>query len=175
MKIINSDCVYVQKNDIAILPSLSSVEIPASIFVKAFDNGLVVIDDSNKFEFVKFEKEDEIEFFKSMDWILDYNIVKNLSKKAINAMCEKLAEERNNIVKFFCSMSNDEQKRNKYMVDRCMLLNYMINTLMNFTAIEKSEKSLTLPEGTDYPDGYVKNKETTKENRIKRLLKRFKK
>ena len=63
MKIITSEAVYVQKNDIGFL-NQTDLSIPASIFLKVFGNGITIIDNSNRFEFVKFEEESEIDFFK---------------------------------------------------------------------------------------------------------------
>ena len=42
MKIINSDSIYVQKNDIAYL-NLSNLPIPVSVFIKVFGNGATII------------------------------------------------------------------------------------------------------------------------------------
>ena len=79
MKIITDSVAYVQKNDIAFLTQTDRA-IPASIFMKVFGNGIVIIDDSNRYEFVEFEAPEEIEFFKSIDWMIDYNEVKDLSE-----------------------------------------------------------------------------------------------
>ena len=59
MKIITSEAIYVQKNDIGFL-NQTDLAIPASIFLKVFGNGITIIDNSNRFEFVKFEEEREI-------------------------------------------------------------------------------------------------------------------
>ena len=56
MKIITNDSAYVQKNDIAYLNS-SDLPIPASIFMKVFGNGVTIINDSNRYDFVKFDEE----------------------------------------------------------------------------------------------------------------------
>ena len=70
MKIITDNAVYVQKNDIAYLYS-SDLEMPVSVFMKVFGKGDTIIDDSNRYDFVKFEDESEIVFFKGLDWIID--------------------------------------------------------------------------------------------------------
>ena len=51
MKIITENAAYVQKND------------------------------NNRYEFVKFEDKNEIEFFKNLDWMVDYNSVKDLNEE----------------------------------------------------------------------------------------------
>ena len=59
MKIITDNAAYVQKNDIAYMNQTDLV-IPASIFMKAFGNVTVIVDDSNRYEFVTFEVPEEI-------------------------------------------------------------------------------------------------------------------
>lgn len=64
MKIITNDAVYVQMNDIAYLNSLD-LPIPASIYMKAFGmGGIAIINDMNRYDFIKFEEKSEIQYFK---------------------------------------------------------------------------------------------------------------
>jgi hypothetical protein len=93
VKIINSDSAYVQKNDIAYLNSFD-LPIPFSIFMKVFGNGVTIINDSNRYDFVKFDEESEIEFFKGLDWMIDYNEVKDLSEDEIIKLAKNIEKER---------------------------------------------------------------------------------
>ena len=97
MKIIENGKIYVQKNDIALLNE-TDLAIPASIYVKVYGAGIVIIDNSNRFEFVEFTEKEEIEFFKSLDWIVDYNQVKNLSEEEIKELTSSTLKEKNKIV-----------------------------------------------------------------------------
>ena len=63
MKIITEDAAYVQMNDMMHL-NQSDLPIPASVFMKVFGQGIVIIDNSNRFDFVKFEESEDIEFFR---------------------------------------------------------------------------------------------------------------
>ena len=123
MKIITDNAVYVQKNDIAYL-NQTDLTIPASIFMKVFGNGIVIINDSNRYEFVKFETPEEIEFFKGIDWMIDYNEAKDLSEEEIIALGQKIVEEKNNIAQRFNSMTPEEKKENMDMVFQCELLDF---------------------------------------------------
>ena len=76
MKIVTNEAIYVQKNDLVFL-NQTDIPIPASIFMKAFGKGATIINYNNRFDFVKFEDSKEIEFFKNMDFILDYDLVKD--------------------------------------------------------------------------------------------------
>ena len=51
MKIITDDAVYVQMNDMMHL-NQSDLQFPASVFMKVFGRGMVIIDNSNRFDFV---------------------------------------------------------------------------------------------------------------------------
>lgn len=77
MKIIKDNAIYVQKNDIGFL-NQTDLEIPMSIYLKVFGNGIVVINNKNKYEFVKFDEEVEIRFFKEQNCIIDYDTIKDL-------------------------------------------------------------------------------------------------
>ena len=108
MKIITDDSVYVQKDDITYLDQ-TDLPIPESIFMKVFGNGIVIIDDSNRYEFVKFDAPEEIEFFKGLSWMINYNEVKDLSKEEIIALAQSIVQEKNEIATKFNSMSEKEK------------------------------------------------------------------
>ena len=76
MKIFNEEkskrVVYVQRNDLAMLDA-SSLVVPGSCLI----TGLV--DDSNRYDFVRFEDPRIVEFFKGIDWIVDYKAFRGKS------------------------------------------------------------------------------------------------
>ena len=145
MKIIAENTVYVQKNDSMYLLNITDLPIPASIFRKVFRNGMIIIDDSNKYEFEEFEDDSEIEFFKGLDWIVDYNSVKDLSDDEIIAMGQNIAQSKNQIAKQFNSMSEDERKENLEMVIQCELLDYKMYSLRDILWFKQGHLKMTLP------------------------------
>lgn len=77
MKIFNvengKEKVYVQMEDLMFLVHYDlNTGIPASIFDKVFSGGALFVSDHNRFEFVSFDEEHEIAFFKKLDWMVDY-------------------------------------------------------------------------------------------------------
>ena len=76
MKIFHTEngkeAVYVQMQDIMEL-NRSDTPILASIYMKVF-KGIVIVDDSNRFDFVRFDDEEEVKFFKEVDFILNTKI-----------------------------------------------------------------------------------------------------
>ncbi len=157
MKIITDNAVYVQKNDIAYL-NQTDLAIPASIFMKVFGNGIVIIDDSNRYEFVKFEVPEEIEFFKGINWMIDYNEVKDLSEEETIALGQSIAEEKNNIAQRFNSMTPEERKENMNMVSQCELLDFKMYSLRNVLWFKQGHIKMELPEGVDLPAGFEQEK-----------------
>ena len=69
MKIFHTEngkeVVYVQMQDIMYLSNETDIPIPVTIFTKVFA-GVTIVDDSNRFKFVKFDDEHEVEFFKNL-------------------------------------------------------------------------------------------------------------
>lgn len=128
MKIITNDAVYVQKNDIGFL-NQTDLLIPVSVFLKVFGNGITIIDDSNRFEFIKFEDKEEIEFFQGLDFIVDYNLLKDLSEDEIMKLGQEVAFEKNNIAKKYNSLSGRDRANNMYMVSECEKLDFKMYSI----------------------------------------------
>lgn len=171
MKIINDTKVYVQKNDIAFL-NQSDLPIPASIFMKVFGNGIVIIDDSNRYEFVEFTEPNEIEFFKGINWMIDYNEVKNLSEEETIELGQTIAQEKNKIAERFNSMKPEDREKNMNMVSQCELLDFKMYSLRDVLWFKQGHLAMELPDDIEYPSDYQKPT-PKKEKGVKRLLKRF--
>lgn len=155
MKIITENAVYVQKNDIVYLNNIE-LAIPASIFMKVFGNGIVIINDSNRYEFVKFEAPEEIEFFKGIDWMIDYNEVKDLSEEEIISLGQSIAEEKNNIAQRFNSMTPEERKENMNMVSQYELLDFKMYSLRDFLWFRQGHIKMKLPKELEQEKGIRK-------------------
>lgn len=165
MKIKTEDAIYVQKNDIAYL-QCSNIPIPSDIFEKLFMSNIdyVYINDSNRYDFFKFEKESEIEFFDGIDFIVDYNEVKHMHNKDILTMIKKILIERNKLVKKFNLLSKEEKNNNSKLGDECDYLEYKANSLGDIIRYRKGLINFDFPEEL----------EITKKNKPKSLIKRLK-
>lgn len=157
MKIITDNAVYVQKNDIAYL-NQTDLAIPASIFMKVFDSGIVIIDDSSRYEFVEFDDPKEIEFFRGIDWMIDYNEVKDLSEEETITLGQSIVEETNSIAQRFNSMTPEERKENMNMVSQYELLDFKIYSLRDILLFKQGHIKMELPEGIDFPAGFEQEK-----------------
>ena len=97
--------------------------------MKVFGNGVTIINDSNRYDFVKFDEESEIEFFKGLDWMIDYNEVKDLSEDEIIKLAKNIEKEREKIATTFNSMSKKEKNQHIDMVTKCDLLEFKFYSL----------------------------------------------
>lgn len=164
MKIITNDAVYVQKDDIIHLYQ-SDLFIPESVFMKFFDGESVVINDSNRYDFVKFEEKPEMEFFQNIDWMIDYNEVKDLNEDEFISVGQKIARDKNELAQIINSMPKSEKQRYMATVNKYELLEHKLYSLRNVLWFKQGHIFIRLPEGIDYPDVYKKEKG------IKRILK----
>ena len=164
MKIFKDNAVFVQKNDIGFL-SESDLSIPYSIFMKVFEDGITVIDDSNRFQFVKFDDELEVDFFRKLDWIIDYNLVKDLSEKQIKSMMNDVLKDKRKLVLIFINMTDEQRKLNSQIVDEWFKLEYKYFSLEDILKFKKGHIKMLLPEGVSYPN-------IVEEKGIKRLIRK---
>ena len=153
MKIFTANSVYVQKNDIAYL-NQTNLDIPASIFMRVFGN----IDDSNRYDFVEFDAPEEVQFFKGIDWIIDYNEIKDLSEGEIVALGQSIAEDKNSIAQRFNSMTLEERKENMNLKSQCELLDFKMYSLEDFLLFNQGRLKMKLPGYVDLPVGFEQDK-----------------
>lgn len=144
MKIVTDNKVYVQKNDIAYL-NQTDLPIPASIFMKIFGHGVVIIDDSNRYEFVEFTQPEEIEFFKKLDWMIDYNEVKDLSEDELIELGKIMADKSNDIAKKYNAMPPDKRKQNQNLVVEHELLVFKMHSLKDIIYFKRGDLKIKLP------------------------------
>ena len=144
MKVIYDNCVYVQKNDMAYLEA-SDLPIPASVFTRVFGNGITIIDDRNRYDFVLFKEKTEIDFFKGLDWMVDYNELKNLSEEEIIKLAENTNEERNEIAATYNSMPVEERQKHSDMVTKCDLLEFKFYSLRDILWMKQGHISINIP------------------------------
>lgn len=170
MKIITDSCVYVQRNDIAFLKH-TGFPIPSSIFFKVFDNERATITDNDSSKFVKFDEDNEIEYFRMIDFIVDYNSVKDLSEEQIMELVQCISREKENIALKFSTMSKVEQKNNVDLTFEYERLNFKMDTLIDILHFKLGDSKIKLPRGVEYPSNVQMN--TGKG--LRRLLSRFKK
>ena len=147
MKIINveknKEKVYVQKNDLGKLFD-SDIDIPASIFMKSFDKN-IIIDDNNRFEYILFDKKEEIEFFKSLDWIVDYKELIKLTEEEIKNIMNEISNEIDEIADKYNSMGEIEKEDNISLYKKCDLLTFKLKSINEILLFKQNKKEIELP------------------------------
>jgi len=169
MKIVTNNAAYVQKNDLIHL-NQSGLDIPASVYLKVFGQGITIVDDSNRYEFVKYEKSNEIEFFKNIDWMVEYTEVKDLTENEIMELAEKINEEMNTIADTYNSMSDDNKRKNYNMTERFELLEFKMYSLRDVLWFKQGHLTWALPEDIEYP-AIILAPQEEEEKGIKKLVK----
>ena len=115
MKIFNKENeqekVYVHLNDIMELTQ-TNMPIPASIIDKVFGGKFLIVDDSNRDDFVEFDKKEEIDFFKSIEWIADYKKYRDLTQDELKLLVEETNKEIDDIATKYNTLSYTEKENN---------------------------------------------------------------
>lgn len=166
MKVITNDAIYIQRSDFANIIKID-LNVPTTLRLQAFNESWFMLDDDNRFDFMRFDKPEEVAYLKSLDWIIDYSSVKDLSEEEIIKMSNKLIEQRNSIIEEYERSSYLEKTNNIDMINRYRCLSFEINSLRDILNFKRNNLIIELPKGVEYPTG-VKH-----ENGIRRILKRI--
>lgn len=171
MKIITDNAVYVQNDDlIHLTQNLSS--IPASVFLKIFGNDVVIVDNSNRFDFVKFETPEHIEFFKNIEWIIDFYEIKDLTESEIIESVQNLIKERNEIITQLNSMTPSQRKKHMNLAAQLNLLDFKTYSLRNFLWFKQGHLEMQFPKEVELPEKVEQKKDIRK--LIKNIFKKKK-
>lgn len=143
------ESVYVQMQDIMHLNN-TDMSIPASIYTKVF-TGIVIVDDSNRFDFVRFDEEHEVKFFRELEFVIDYDQYKDLTDEQLEKECQKLATRANEIAEKWNAMPQEERKQNTNLLQEHENLGYMLNFLSEIYAVKHGKRSMPFPDFVKLP------------------------
>lgn len=158
MKIFNKENgkekVYVQMEDLMLLMHYDiNTGIPASIFDKIFKDGMVFVSDHNRFEFASFDEENEIEFFRNLDWIVDYKEYRTRSFDEMVAAGESIQGEMKEIADRYNSMDEIERQCNQDLRTKFELLEEKFKFLPQIVFINQGHVTMPFPNVVD-SDGF---------------------
>lgn len=145
------EAVYVQMQDIMYISNEIDMPIPASIFTKVF-TGVVIVNDSNRFNFVRFDEEHEVKFFRDLDFIIDYDKYKDLTDEQLEEEGEKLENNANEIVKKWNSMNEEERQENSSLFDEYNNIVYMLKFISEVYAVKHGKRSMPFPDFVKMPE-----------------------
>ena len=155
MKIFNEENgikkVYVQMNDLMTLIN-TDLSIPGSVFEKVFSD-VVIVNDSNRMDFVEFTEPNDIKYFESLDWIVDYKEIRDLSEEEIKNKGQEIAKEMNRIAERYNSMTDDQKYRNQSLIQKHELLDYKMKYLAEILWVKRGYREMPFPVVPD-SDGF---------------------
>lgn len=145
------EVVYVQLNDIMYLFHETDIPMPASIFTEIFVDKPLIVCDSNRFDFLRFKKENEVQFFKKQDFIIDFDEYKNLTDEEFDQKAIEIATKANEIAEKWNSMSEEERGQNQSLYDDHRNLGYMLNFITEVYAIIHRKRVMHFPKFVKVP------------------------
>ena len=143
MKIVFDNHVYVQKNDIMYLlendnKNVTALERIALKYKKTIEN-------ADRYDFIKFKSKIDCNFFNNIDYIIDYNKVKDLSCKELIDMGMSLASERRELASKYNNMDIIDRQRNFYIKIRCKELYYKMYSLGEVLWYKQGRININMP------------------------------
>lgn len=146
MKVFKNGKVYVQNEDLILI--LRSGELmPTSVLEKFYGNGPVIIVKDNMEDYVEFEETDQVEFFKRLDWIVDYDEVKNLSTEELEKLYDDTKDEMVKIRNKYSDLSQNDDCYEKDSI-RYELLGNKLYSLSKIQYFKARKLELALPNET---------------------------
>lgn len=146
MKVFKNGKVYVQNEDL-ILILRSGELVPTSVLEKFYGNGPVIIVQDNMEDYVEFEETDQVEFFKRLDWIVDYDEVKNLSTEELEKLYDATKDEMVKIRNKYSDLSQNDDCYEKDSI-RFELLGNKLYSLSKIQYFKARKLELALPNET---------------------------
>lgn len=138
------EVVYVQMQDMGFLNSIDD-PIPASIYIQVFGNGVTVIGENNRFDYVRFEQENEVEFFRDLEAVVNYEEFANLSLEEIEKKANELGEKISSIVDTYNSMPQEERRKNAKLLEDFEKLKYRCQWIATIYSAKYNNEKLPMP------------------------------
>ena len=149
----NKEVVYVQLDDLAFLMHSDEV-IPAVIVTQVFGNGVVIINENNNSEFVRFDDPVAVKYFKDTDWIINFKDYYKLSEEDLFSHGQAIQDEMNEIADKFNSFSQEERKKHMNLRNKHELLKHKFSAIPKILWFKQGFISIPLPEVGD-SDGFM--------------------
>lgn len=150
MKIFNTENgvqkVYVQIDDIMMLKKIEESTL----------DPISDVNNNNKMDFIEFTKPNEIKYFKSLDWIVDYKQVRQLSEEEYRIKSKELSTEIHDICNKLHDMSNNDKNNDRSLLIRYELLKHKIKAFNEIQLIKQGRLQISFPIVPD-SDGFSFN------------------
>ncbi len=141
MKIIRENKCFIEKSTLDFLKN-SNIDLPESI--------------GENESFKEFDRR-SISFFKSFDFILDYDYLKDLNAEELANLENKIQEDKCNLVASFNALSPEEKVTDRRIIKRIEIDDFSLFELREYTNFIEGFRPFSLPPGIDYPKEYVES------------------
>ena len=151
MKILQNNVLYVQNKDYLKLFNLN-LSLSPTVYYEIFkDNLMVRIDKTNHQDFIEIKNKWIIDTFLSLDFIIDYNKIKDLPEQEIMIYRKQLTDKMHDIFNElyynnFISIKEKQQLSLQYT-----LLEEEVRSLDEYIQFLNGNIQLLLPDGIGYP------------------------
>jgi len=145
MKIFKNGEVYVQAYDVAELNKFS-IPYPSTILPERFDTNDYNIYFCEGRMFLRFTDPIEVEYFKTLDWIIDFDKMKNKSLTEIKDILNKLKKKQAEQSSYFMNISSDDRVKiaREYSAEM-RKLHHMTTSLEILLAYKQKYINIELP------------------------------
>ena len=142
MKILIENGLYIQKSDLILLQN-TKIGIPLKVQKDINKNN---ISESNPNEFIRFTKEETINYFKDQEWIVDYKLVNAMSYEQIIRIY-KVLKDKINILnhRIFLAQNADITLLNILYLER-ELLNHKLKDILKIIQLKNEGLIISLDE-----------------------------
>lgn len=159
MKIFRNNKAYIQNEDITKLLMYASnkgIELPSQFFDRCFCPIFVCTED-NRSGFISFDDQSQIELVRKLDYIIDYDDIKDKTISELIDMLVSIENEMNERIRTYESL--DDKKKKEVYIENSVLVDlyrHKINALYDFILFKKGERDIRLPRGVEYPSDVPK-------------------
>ena len=111
---------------------------------------------ANQFDLVKFDHPEQIEFFQSLDWIYDFDMLNSMSDRELKKLRSELIKQRNQLYAKFNCMPKDLVPENydTYMHDGQALF-HQVGTITKFLRWRHRHLKMDTPPITNLKPQFV--------------------
>ena len=104
--------VYVQYQDLMeLINGDFNFSITCFLIDKLFKNDkALLVDDSNRWKFVEFDKEEEVEFFRKQAWIVNFKEIRGKSFDELLSYSNEIARAHDVLVKSLNDLDENDEK-----------------------------------------------------------------
>ena len=147
MKVNYSNNIYIQVIDLMWLNTLN-IDMPSVVRKSIFNISYRLINNSiSNTDFICFEDNEIIKYFNNLDWIIDYDEVKDLSLYELTVYRNNVKKECNNLIKKYNRMDYYDKLKNWLLRDRINYLNIKWLNVRDFILYRMGIIRYELPEG----------------------------